>query len=95
MVRILFPYECPDYDTKKADVEAPILEPCVMWSTSSLPLLPGPLCLGAVTPDGVLSMGKKLTFRMGANKWFTLNRIVRNRTILTVRKRISNVELNN
>ena len=30
-----------------------------MWSTLSLPMLPGPLCSGVVAPDKVLSMSKK------------------------------------
>ena len=42
-------------DIKQSDGEAPVLE--LWWmSTPSLPLLPGPLWLGVVVPDGVLSM---------------------------------------
>ena len=29
-----------------------------MWSTPSLPSLPGPLWLGVIAPDKVLSMGQ-------------------------------------
>ena len=29
-----------------------------MWSTPSLPLLPGPLWAGVVAPDSTLSMGQ-------------------------------------
>ena len=35
-----------------------MLELWGMWSTTSLPLLPDPLWLGVVAPDGALSMGK-------------------------------------
>ena len=35
-----------------------MLELWGMWSTPSLPLLPGPLWPGVVTPDGVQSMGQ-------------------------------------
>ena len=38
-----FPNKCPGYD-KQSDGEAPVmLELWGMWSTPSLPLLPGPL----------------------------------------------------
>ena len=53
-----FPNECPGYDTKLSDGEAPImLELWGMWCTSLLPSLPGPLWVGVVAPDRVLSMG--------------------------------------
>ena len=46
------PNECPGYDSKKSDGEVPaMLELWGMWSTSSLPLLPGPLWPGVVAPD--------------------------------------------
>ena len=46
------PYECPGYDTKQSDGEVPaMLELWGMWSTPSLPLLPGPLWPGVVAPD--------------------------------------------
>ena len=35
------PNECPGYDTKQSDSEAPVLELWRMWITPSLPLLPG------------------------------------------------------
>ena len=35
--------ECPRYDNKRPDGEASILDLWEMWSTYSLPLLPGPL----------------------------------------------------
>ena len=51
--------ECPGYDTEQSDGEVPVmLELCGMQSTSSLPLLPGPLWLGVVAPDRVLSIGQ-------------------------------------
>ena len=41
------PYEFPEYDTKQSDGEAPVmLELWGMWSTLSLPLLPGLLWPG-------------------------------------------------
>ena len=46
------------YDTKWSDGETPgMLELWGMQSTSSLPLLPGPLMPGVVIPDRALSMG--------------------------------------
>ena len=50
------PNECPTYNTKQSDGEAPVtLE---MWTTPSLPSLPGPLWPGVVAPDMVLSIGQ-------------------------------------
>ena len=44
--------ECPEYDIKQSDGEDPVmLELWGMPSTSSLPLLPGPLWPGVVAPD--------------------------------------------
>ena len=46
------PNECPGYDTKQSDGEAPaLLELWGMRSTPSLPSLPGPLWPGVVAPD--------------------------------------------
>ena len=46
------PNECPGYDTKQSDGEVPaMLELWGMRSTPSLPLLPGPLWPGVVSPD--------------------------------------------
>ena len=53
------PNECPRYDTKLSDGEAPVmLELWGIWSTPSLPSLLGPLWPGLVTPDWVLSLGQ-------------------------------------
>ena len=50
--------ESPGYDTKQSDGESPVmLGLWGMWSTPSLPLLPGPLWVGMVTPDRALSRG--------------------------------------
>ena len=50
--------EYPGYDSKQSDGEVPVmLELGGMWSTSSLPLLPGSLWPGVVAPDRALSMG--------------------------------------
>ena len=48
--------ECPGYDTKQSDDMALSLEFWGMWSTLSLPLLPGPLLPGVVTPERILSI---------------------------------------
>ena len=51
------PNECPRYDTKQSDDEAPVmLELWGMWSTPLLPLLQGPLWPGVVAPDRALPM---------------------------------------
>ena len=52
------PHECPGYDTKQSHGEVPLM--LGLWgmrSTTSLPLLPGPLWPGVVGPDRALSMG--------------------------------------
>ena len=46
------------YDTKPSDGDDPALEFVGIWSTSSLPLLRGPLWSGVVSPDRALSMGQ-------------------------------------
>ena len=52
-----FPKECPDYDTKQSNGEASVmLELWEMQSTSSLPLLPGPLWPVVVAHDWVQIM---------------------------------------
>ena len=52
------PDECPLYDTKKSDVEAPLmLDLWEMQSTLLLPSLQDSLWLGVVVPDNVLFMG--------------------------------------
>ena len=47
-----------------------------MWSTLSLPSLPGPLCPGVVAPNRVLSMGQ-----IELNCVLILNWVVWNRTV--------------
>ena len=55
------PNECPEYDTKWSDGEVQVmLELWGMRSTPSLPLVPGPLWHGEVTPDRVLFRGKRM-----------------------------------
>ena len=69
---------CPEYDTKQSHGEVPVmLELCGMWSTPSLPSLPGPLWSGVVAPDRVLSMGQ-----IELKCVFMLNWIAWNRTVL-------------
>ena len=51
--------ECSGYDTKQSNGEVPVMmELWGMWSTSSLPSLPGPLWPQVVVPNRVLSMGQ-------------------------------------
>ena len=51
--------ECPGYDTKQSDGEAPAMELWGMRCTSLLTSLAGPFWAGVVTPDRVLSMGQR------------------------------------
>ena len=52
--------ECPGYETKQSDLEAPVmLEHWEMPSRHFLSLIPGPFWPGVVTPDRVLSMGQR------------------------------------
>ena len=44
---------CPGYDIKQSNGEALALEILEMWTTSSLPLLPGQLWPKVVVPDRV------------------------------------------
>ena len=51
--------ECPGYNTKQFDGEAPVmLELWGKWSSPSLQLFPGPLWLRVVASDRVQSMGQ-------------------------------------
>ena len=50
--------ECPEYDIKPFDDEAPALEIRIMQITSSFPFQPGLLWPGVAAPDRVLSMGQ-------------------------------------
>ena len=53
------PNECPGYETKQSDGEAPgMLKLWGMRSTPLLPSLPAPFWPGVVAPDRVLSMGQ-------------------------------------
>ena len=75
------PDECRRYDTKRSDDEIPvILELCGMQGTTSLPSLPGHLCLGVLTPDKVLSMGQ-----IEVNCVLMLNWIAWNKTVFDIK----------
>ena len=50
--------ECPTYDTKQSDGEAPARELWDIFSTPSLPLSNGSLWVGVVALDKVLSMAQ-------------------------------------
>ena len=50
--------ECPGYEAKPSNSEASVLELWGMWSTLSLPLLPGPLSPWVVVFVKVPSMGQ-------------------------------------
>ena len=53
------PLTSPGYVIKQSDGEVPVmLGLWGIWSTPSLPLLPGPLWAGVVAPDRVQSMGQ-------------------------------------
>ena len=53
------PNESLEYDTKQSDGEALVmLELWGIHSTPFLPLFPGPLWSGVVTPDRLLSLGQ-------------------------------------
>ena len=52
------PNECPRYDSKQSDGDAPVLELLGMWSNPSLPSLSGPLWPGVAEPDRAMSMGQ-------------------------------------
>ena len=52
------PNECPRYYTQQSDDEVPVMLKLLgVQSTTSLPSLPGPIRIGVVAPDMVLSMG--------------------------------------
>ena len=51
---------CPEF----SPVALVMLELWGIWSTPSLPLLPGPLWLGVVAPEMVLSMGQIELFKI-------------------------------
>ena len=50
--------ECPGYNTRQSDGEAPVQDLWEMWSTSSLSLLPGPLWPGMVVPIRISFLGQ-------------------------------------
>ena len=60
-----FPSECPAYDTKQSDGEAPVmLELWRMPSTPLLPLLPSLFWPRVEAPDRVLFMGQTELFHL-------------------------------
>ena len=74
------PDDCPVYDSKQSDGEVTVMmELWGMRRTPSLPSLPGPLWLGMVAPDRVLSKDQK-----ELNCELVLNWIVWNRIVFTV-----------
>ena len=82
------PNECPRYDTKQSDAEAPVMqEPAGVRSTPSLPFLLGPLWPGVVAPDTALSMGQiELNCKVNCLKLtvFILNFVSKKRTYATL-----------
>ena len=71
--------ECLGYDIKQSDAEVPVMmELWRMGSTSSLPLLLGPLWPGVIASDKVLSTGQ-----IELNCILMLNWTAWNRTVLT------------
>ena len=58
-VRPLPTNQCPGYDTKQVEGKTSVnLELWGIWSTPSLPLLPGPLWPGVVAANRVQPMGQ-------------------------------------
>ena len=53
---------CVLFDIKQSDSKAVVLDLYGMWSTSSLPLLPGPFWPGVVAPERILSMDQMELF---------------------------------
>ena len=45
---------CPGCDSKQSDGEDPVLELWGMWSTPSLPLLPGPFWSRVIIPNSLI-----------------------------------------
>ena len=77
-IRLRLLDECPRYDTKQSDSEAPVmLELWRIRSTSLLPSLPGPLWPGMVATHRFLSIGQ-----IELNCVLILNWVVWNRTVL-------------
>ena len=70
--------ECPRYDSKQSEGEAPVILELWRIRTSSLLSLLGPIWSGVVAPDCILSMGQ-----IELNRVLKLNWIVWNRTVLT------------
>ena len=54
----IYPKECPVYDIKQSDGEAPATGPLGISGTSSLPLLPGLLWPRVAAGDRALSMSQ-------------------------------------
>ena len=75
--RLHHPNKCPRYDTKQFDGEVPVmLELLGMWSTLSLPSLPGPLWPRVVAPDKTLFMSQIELNCVLILNWSTWNRTV-------------------
>ena len=93
---VIFPNECPEYDIKLSDREARVLE---LWGMRRTPLLP--LFQVHSNPMWYVWMfhlwgeQKRLTYKLYAKRWFTLNLIVTNRTVwsLDICQHISFIEL--
>ena len=70
-------YDCPGYNTKQSDSEAPVI--LELWSIPSLPPLRGPLEPGELAPHWVLSMGDIELFDIQTvviRNWIVWNRTV-------------------
>ena len=76
--KTLYPNECPGYETKQSDGEAPVTQELWwLWSTSSLPSHPAPLLwLGVVVLDRVLSMTQMKLNCVLMQNWIAWNRTV-------------------
>ena len=75
-------HKCLGYGIKSSDDQSPVPELWGMWSTPSLALNQSSLWPRMVAPDRVSFMGQiELTFKLCANKWLMLFRIIRNKTV--------------
>ena len=69
--------ECHAYDTKQSDYEVPVMVKLWgMWSTPSLPSLPGPLWPGMITPERILYIGQIELYCVLMLNWYAWNRTV-------------------
>ena len=72
--------ECPEYDTKTSDGEAPVIKLWGRWSTPLLSLFPGLVRPGVVVPVRIPSIGQIELFN-----YFTVSKQLTDVKIVSVR----------